>query len=350
MIIDSHGHFTTAPAELDAYRGRQLSTINRPVRGQVSVTDDELRESLAQPLAQMRERGIDRMIFSPRASGMGHEIGNELTSRYWTEHNNDLIYRISRLYPDVFIPAGQLPQSPGTSPKSCLRELDRIVNELGFAGVNVNPDISGGGQPFTPPLSDRWWDPLWERLEELDVPALIHASATVNPALHLNGSHYTNTDTAAVFDLAWSDLFDRFPSLKIVVPHGGGSMPFHFNRHRALHERSGKKPFEEALKNIYFDTAIYDADSMEMLIRKVGVDNLLYASEPFGTADTIDPETGKKFDDTKSLIDAITWLSAGDKIKLFEGNARKLYSRANWCERAESDSIGAATEVIELSA
>lgn len=330
MRIDIHAHFTTAPAQLEAYRGRQLSQMNRPAKGSVMISDDEIRAALGRQLGQMDEDGTDVLVFSPRASGMGHEVGGPLVSRYWTEHCNDLIHRACGLFPDRLIPAGALPQSPGRSPAECLPELDRIVGDLGFAGVVVNPDPSGGGQPFTPAISDPWWYPLWERVTELDVPVLLHASSTVDPRVHLNGSHYTNVDNAVVFDLAWSNLFDRFPTLKVIVPHGGGAMPYQWNRHRSMHVLAGRKPFEEQVRNIYFDTALYDRESIELLIRRVGIDNVLFAAEIVGTAKAVDPETGRRFDDVGALIDQIEWLSDEDRYRLFEGNARRLYTRARF--------------------
>ncbi len=326
MIIDSHAHYTTAPFELDAWRGRQLGTLNRPTPGKLKLSDQEILDSLQAPIERMDALGIDATIFSPRASGMGHEIGDARASLYWTQLNNDLIARACALAPRRFLPAGQLPQSPGVSPDNCIEEMRRCLDELGFIGFNVNPDVAAGGQPFTPSMSDPWWNPLYEALVDADVPALIHASATQNPALHMNGSHYTSADAAVAFDLCWGDVYDRFPTLKLIVPHGGGSAPFNWNRHRALHVQSGKVPFEERVKNLYFDTAVYDADAMEMLIRKAGPDNVLYASEPFGTAKAVDPETGRAFDETIGFVEAIG-LDATDLEKVFSGNALRLYNR-----------------------
>ncbi|CAN5502315.1 amidohydrolase family protein [soil metagenome] len=329
MIIDTHAHYTTAPPELDAWRGRQLSTLNRPGPGGVlKLSDAQLLDSLEGHVTRMDALGINAMIFSPRASGMGHEIGDARASLYWTQLNNDLIARVCSLLPTRFIPAGQLPQSPGVSPSNCLSELRRCTEELGFVGFNVNPDVAGGGQPFTPAISDSWWYPLFEAMVEFDLPGLVHASSSQNPAVHLNGSHYTSADAAVVFDLCWSDLYDRFPTLKLIVPHGGGSVPFNWNRHRSLHTLNGKPPFEERIKHVYFDTAVYDRDAMEMLIRKVGPANLIYASEPFGTAKAVDPETGRTFDDTVSFITDLNWLSETDKTAIFIGNAARLYGRA----------------------
>ena len=88
MIIDCHGHYTTAPDELGQYREQQQAELERDplhqaIKGKVGITDDQIRESLegAQLKAQ-RERGTDLTIFSPRASWMGHHIGNESTSQY----------------------------------------------------------------------------------------------------------------------------------------------------------------------------------------------------------------------------------------------------------------------------
>ena len=330
MIIDVHAHYTQAPAELDAYRGRQLSNLNRPTKGNVSISDEQILKSVQKNYQQMADKGLDRLVFSPRASGMGHDFGSELVSRYWTEVNNDLISRVCKMFPDKLVPCCQLPQTPGVSPRNCIEELERCVKELGFVACNINPDVSGGVAPLTPSLGDEWWYPLWEKMVDLDVPGMIHASSTLNPALHILGSHYTNQHNAAVVELCTSRVYDDFPNLKLIIPHGGGAVPYQFNRHRAVHCRENLRPFEEVVKHVYFDMAIYDKDSMEMLIRKMGVDNVVFSTEMLGTAMSVDPKTGKCFDDTVGLVKSIEWLTDEDRYKVFEGNARKLYSRAKW--------------------
>ena len=82
------------------------------------------------------------------------------------------------------------------------------------------------------------------------------------------------------------------------------------------------------MKHLYFDTAVCDKDSMEMLIRKLGIDNVVFSTEMLGTAKAIDPKTGKTFDDTVGMLMSIGWLTDDDFYKIFEGNARKLYPRA----------------------
>jgi 4-oxalmesaconate hydratase len=327
MIIDIHGHYTTAPAELRAYRANQIANLGRPTKASLRISDDRIRASLEQSqIKQQRERGTDLTIFSPQASAMGHHFGSELVSRYWTEANNELIHRVCQLYPDQFVGVCQLPQSPGVSPRTCVEELRRCVEEFGFVGCNVNPDPSGG-VAMTPSLGDEWWYPLYEALVELDVPAMIHVSASVNPALHTTAAYYINSDTAAVIQLLESRVFEDFPTLKIIIPHGGGAVPYQLARYRGINVVAGREPFEQAIKKLYFDTAIYSQDAVETLIKAVGVDNVLFASEMVGAVNAIDPNTGRWFDDTKPYVDGIEWLTDEDRKKIFEENAKRVYSR-----------------------
>src|SRR5688572_6652312 len=142
MIIDCHGHYTTAPDELGVYRQAQKAAIKKDAlfvgeKGHVNISDDQIRESLENSqLKLQRERGTDVTIFSPRASWMEHHVGNASTSKAWSEHCNDLIYRLTKLYPKNFVGVAQLPQSPGAPIDSSVQELKRCVEELGFVGCN----------------------------------------------------------------------------------------------------------------------------------------------------------------------------------------------------------------------
>ena len=327
MIVDAHGHYTTVPAEMRVFRALQISNMGRPKKAAVNITDDQIRASLEKgQLRLLNERGIDVMLFSPMASAMGHHFGNELVSRHWTEVSNDLVSRACSLYPDRFVGVCALPQSPGVPPKACVEELERCVKDLGFVGCNLNPDPSGGYWTG-PPLGDESWYPLYEKMQELDVPAMMHASATCNPAFHTTGSHYLNVDATAFMQLLESRIFADFPRLKIILTHGGGNVPFQEARYRALCLMNKWEPFEAFLKRLYFDTTVYSAEAMQMLIGVVGVDNILFASEMLGGVNAVDPKTGRMFDDNQPLVDALGWLSEGDRKKIFEDNARQAYPR-----------------------
>jgi 4-oxalmesaconate hydratase len=326
MIIDCHGHYTTAPKALEAYRQQQIADpSSRPATP--SISDDQIRESLeGAQLKLQRERGTDLTIFSPRAAGMGHHIGDGNTSLAWTQVCNDLIHRCCSLYPDKFVGVCQLPQTPGVPPTNSIAELERCVKELGFIGCNLNPDPSGGWWK-DPPLTDKWWFPFYEKMIELDVPAMIHVSASCNPNFHTTGGHYINGDTTAFMQLITSDLFATFPSLKFIIPHGGGAVPYHWGRYRGI-AQDLKRPLlkDHLLRNVYFDTCVYHQPGIDLLTKVIPVDNILFASEMVGAVRGVDPETGHYYDDTKRYVDALT-LGAADKQKIFEGNARRVFSR-----------------------
>jgi 4-oxalmesaconate hydratase len=331
MIIDIHGHYTTAPQPLKDYRARQIEALKTPLADsfdeEVNISDDQIRESLeSSQIKRMRERKIDRTIFSPIAGQMGHHIGNQITSERWSRHCNNLIHRVVNLYPNNFIGVCQLPQSPGVSPKNCAAELERCINELGFVGCNLSPDPSGGHWK-DPPLYDRFWYPIFEKMVELDVPAMIHVSGSCNPCFHHTGAHYINGDTTAFMQFIQGDLFKDFPTIRFVIPHGGGAVPYHWGRYRGLAQDMKRPTVESMLKNVFFDTCVYHKPGIELLLKVVPADNILFATETFGAVRGIDPNTGHHFDDTQRYIDACTFVSQADREKIFQNNALKVYPR-----------------------
>ncbi|MBZ5633458.1 MAG: amidohydrolase [Acidobacteriia bacterium] len=331
MIIDCHGHYTTAPKALQDYRDAQIAALKDPSQppydGKINISDDQIRESLeGAQLKLQRERGTDVTIFSPRASAMAHHIGTAMTSADWSRHCNDLIHRVCTLYPSNFVGVCQLPQSPGVPPQNVIAELERCVNEFGFIGCNLNPDPSGGHWT-APPLIDKYWYPVYEKMVELDVPAMVHVSSSCNPVFHATGAHYINADTTAFMQFIQGDLFKDFPTLRFIIPHGGGAVPFHWGRYRGLAQDMKRPTLEEhLLKNVFFDTCVYHLPGIELLLKVVPVDNILFGSEMVGAVRGIDPRTGQYYDDTKKYLDALP-LSEGDRYKLFEGNARRVYPR-----------------------
>jgi 4-oxalmesaconate hydratase len=233
------------------------------------------------------------------------------------------------LFPSNFIGVCQLPQSPGVAPADSIAELKRCINELGFVGCNLNPDPSGGHWT-SPPLTDKAWYPLYEVLVDLDVPAMVHVSASCNPSFHATGAHYINADTMVFMQVILSDLFKQFPKLKFIIPHGGGAVPFHWGRFRGIALNNGRPELDEIMaNNIFFDTCVYHQPGIDLLLKIVPADNILFGSEMVGAVRGIDPETGNYYDDTKRYIDSAASLSADARYKIFEGNARKVYPRLN---------------------
>ncbi len=333
MIIDCHGHYTTEPAQLSLWRNQQLAGLadgaRKPTSENLGISDDEIRASVDNAQRKLqRERGTDLTIFSPRASGMAHHVGTEPVSQQWTRICNDLVNRVVNLYPENFVGVCQLPQFPGVSPANCVAELERCVTELGFIGCNLSPDPSGGYWQ-DPPLTDRFWYPIYEKMVELDVPAMVHVSSSCNPCFHATGAHYMNGDTTAFmqFIQAGDKLFKDFPTLRFIIPHGGGAVPYHWGRYRGLAQDMKKPPMEELLlKHVYFDTCVYHQPGIDLLTEVIPVENILFASEMVGAVKGIDPTTGFNYDDTKRYVDKLA-IADADKQKIFEGNAIKVYPR-----------------------
>lgn len=174
MIIDIHGHYTTAPDQLTTRREAQIAGAGRPFDEPLTIADDEIRDTIqTDQLKVQKQRGTDVTLFSPRASAMGHHFGDENTSLQWTRVCNDLIYRVCSLFPRDFVGVCQLPQSPGVPPANSARELQRCVDELGFVACNPN--------------------------------------------FHATGAHYMNADTTSFMQFIQGDLFHDFPTLRFIT-------------------------------------------------------------------------------------------------------------------------------------
>ena len=329
MIIDIHGHYTTAPQALQDFRDAQLAALDdptRPVPEIAQISDDALRESVERnQLRVLRERGGDLMLLSPKASAMEHHVPDQSTATAWARASNDLVHRVTQLYPEAFAPVAQLPQTPGGELGPVIDELRRCVDELGFVGCNVNPDPAAGYWT-TPPMTDEYWYPLYEAMVELDVPAMVHVSASCNPNFHSLGAHYLNADTSVFMQLVSHDLFDRFPALTFVIPHGGGAVPYHWGRYRGLAARLGRPDPSELLRNVYFDTCVYHQPGIDLLHKVIPINNVLFASEMLGAVRGADPQTGIEWDDTLAYIDQLG-LCEADRRAVVESNARRVYPR-----------------------
>lgn len=328
LIIDCHGHYTTAPPAHNDWREAQKAAFaaGGKVRDYPTLADDEIRETLEQnQLKLLRERGADMTIFSPRASAMAPHIGDESVAKAWARVNNDLIKRCAELYSEIFVPVCMLPQSPAADMQGSIEELQRCV-DMGFVGCNLNPD-PGGGHFKHPPLTDEFWYPFYEKMVELDVPAMIHVSGSCNPGLHATGGYYIAADTIAFMQLIQGDLFKDFPTLRMIIPHGGGAVPYHWGRYRGLADML-KQPdlAEHVMNNVFFDTCVYHQPGINLLADVIDNKNILFGSEMVGAVRGIDPTTGHYFDDTKRYIDSLD-ISAEERHAIFEGNTRRVFPR-----------------------
>jgi OH-DDVA meta-cleavage compound hydrolase len=331
MIIDIHAHFT-APDKLFAYKANLLASRARQ-RGKLKLSDDLIVEALnkevhggASHLQQLDEVGTDIQIISPRPYQMMHSEKPESIVRAFCEACNDLTARQVELFPNRFVGMASLPQNMGVSPANSIEELERCVKELGFVGCLLNSDPSENLEP-PPGLGDEYWYPLYEKLVELDVPAMVHG-AGCRAHRHNYTLNFIIEESVSIINILSSKVFEDFPKLKLIICHGGGAIPYQIGRFRAARIKGGraKETFEESFRKLYFDTALYTKDALEMLFHWATPDRCMFGTERPGAGTAKDPATGEWMDDTRPLIESIAALSESDKKKIFEDNARKVFN------------------------
>ncbi|AIT82657.1 MULTISPECIES: amidohydrolase family protein [Sphingomonadales] len=333
MIIDAHAHLV-APAALYAHRSNLVVSggqYGSSYRAQVS--ERLLEESADQNVRIMDAVGTDLQLLSPRPflTLNGTARWNDIVD--WTCDTNDMIARTVRMHPNRFRGVGALPQQVDRPVTSLFDEIERVLDELGFVGVLLNPDPSEG-MNGSPPLGDPYWYPLYEKLCELDLAAHIHSGQCCN-GRETYDEHFIAEEGLAITSIYRADVFDRFPDLKLMISHGGGPIPYQIGRwrsHREMARAQGRiaadaPQFDEILRKFWFDTVLHNPDSLALLFKTVGHDRCCFGTERPGSGDGIDPVSGRHYDDLKPVIEALPSLDQAALNGVFEGNARRLFSR-----------------------
>lgn len=324
LIIDSHAHIVVPP-ESFKYMAELVASRANPT-GRPQLSDEAVRKAGQSIVDLMDQVGTDIQFLSPRPYMQMHSVSPAKVPLLWTQHMNDLIHRTVQMFPTRFRAIAGLPQFRAESPVNCIAELEFRVKEQGFIGCLLNPDPTEGDAAPPPGLGDEFWYPLYEKLCELDVPALVHSAGSCQPRESYT-LKFINEESIAIMSLMESKVFERFPNLKLIVPHGGGAIPYHMGRFRAWSVRRGGEYFDDKLKRLHFDTTVYDPEALELLFRTVGADRVLFATERPGTGSARNPRTGRDFDDLKPEIDALSFLSDEDRRNVYECNCTRLYSR-----------------------
>ena len=332
MIIDCHGH-VSAPAQLWAYKATLLAARGSHGRGAVKISDDEMRIALNHSeigpkghLDALKHHGTDVQLISPRPFQLMHSEKPAKLVHWFAEECHNVIKRQTEMYPNQFLGVASLPTVAGRPVQEALPELERCIKHLGFVGCLLNPDPFENSGDEPPALGDRYWYPLYEKLCELDVPAHIHTASSRSERVSYS-VHLINEGTIAILGLLSSNVFKDFPKLKIIASHGGGAIPYQLGRFDApsLRGKSAVR-FRDQLRLLYFDTVLYTAPALELLIKTVGADRCLFGSECPGVGSAIDPDTGQTMDNIRPHIENFGWLSQQDRDKIFSGNARKVFN------------------------
>ncbi len=229
---------------------------------------------------------------------------------------NDYVSSLATQYPERLFGLIVLPLQ---NIEASLKELDRCVNERGMKGVLLYSNLDGSF-----PDEDRYL-PLFEHVQRLDVPVLLHPAypVTYNATVGRNlvaGLGLMFDTTIALARLILSGVLDRFPDLKLVCPHVGGTLPYLIGRLDHQTQVLGRgaehiaKPPSEYLRNIYLDAVSPIPMAVQYGIDCVGSERMLYSSDhPW-----VDPKVIATCIHSLDLDDA-------DQALIFGGNAKRLF-------------------------
>jgi 4-oxalmesaconate hydratase len=327
MIIDVHAHVCAAP---ELYQWKSVLMSARGAHGYAPkrFADEWVRDhaETKRNLRIMDSVATDVQFVSPRPFQLMHAEKPVKIIEAWAIANHDYIAQQVKAFPNRFRGVCAFPQAAGEPVSWGFAEMERCVKGHGFIGTLIDTD-PGEGDNSTPTLADEYWYPLWEKMIELDIPGLIHSTGCKH-GRESYSQHFISEESLAVLSLINSRVLEDFPSLRIIVAHGGGSVPYQIGRWQADHVMKGGgtvEQFNRRLKMLYYDTCLHSKKSLEMLIGLVGSERVLFGTENPGSGSAANPETGKSFDDIKPLIDSIDSISETDRRNIFEENARLLF-------------------------
>ena len=317
-VLDVHGHISQPPQFLQ--HAALLMASNGPYRP-LQMSDEQLEEAQQRHLRELDLRQVDVQLIGPRPFAMFQHVRPHIQEA-WCRTTNDLIARACRLHPDRFLGMAQLPQNVDMESSTCVPELERAVKELGFVGAYLNPDPDG--QKRAPGVDDAYWSPLYAKAQELDVPLMVHPSGTFDRRVERLAANYqiNNVTEEYIATQLYSrgDVFDRFPGLRIIVCHCGGSL----DRWIKTDPHLGQKDLSG---HLFFDTCAHDEAFLTAAIKQRGVDQTLFGTEVPGSGGALRPESGRPADDLVPVIDGLPFLSDEDKRKIFNANAKRVFPR-----------------------
>jgi predicted TIM-barrel fold metal-dependent hydrolase len=310
-VIDVHGHMSTPPHfRAHAYN---LIALRTPGEGAAEIPEAAMKAALDRHLRLLDERNVDVQLISPRPVAMMHWERPFLVEA-WTTTTNDVIAQQCALHPKRFVGVAQLPQTPDLNIRACVAELERCIEKLGFVGALLNPDP--GGDRRAPGLDSSEWFPLYECAQALKATLVVHPSLSRDPRIERipHSYQYNNLteETLATLLLEYSDVFQRFPNLKVVVCHCGGSP-------RRLLEKGD-------VLDATNPSRAYDPWYLAAAIRQRGANRMVFGTESPGAGTAVlNPMTGKAADDILATLSQFDFLSDEDRIDIVHNNPARVF-------------------------
>jgi aminocarboxymuconate-semialdehyde decarboxylase len=323
--IDVHHHYVPRQVIEEARRhGEALGVTVSEVGGSYALSFNGSKPHRLQPpifdvaghIKVMDQGQVQIAALEANTNSLGYRL-NGAQGEAWSRLYNDCVNDLVKQQPERFVGMATVPLQ---EPARAANVLEHAVAQLRFRGAFIGTNVNGRYYN----VND--FDPFWAKAQELDVLVVIHpehiAGAERMTEFGLNAVCGNPADsTLCLGYMLYSGLFDRFPNLKICALHGGGFLPYHLGRFdkefetgKGVRPARAMKPPSAYLKNLYFDTLVYDVDTLEYLKAKVGADRLMLGTDyPYTLGDWLGVEKIRALRCTEEEQDAI-----------LRGNARRL--------------------------
>jgi aminocarboxymuconate-semialdehyde decarboxylase len=293
MPIDVHAHYV--PPRLLEVLGREgarcgVSVVEHPPTCQSCLRFEhglqlrpffaKLIEPVEKRLDSMARSGIDRQVLSCWADMFGYGLPPE-KGEAWHRVLNDVLgeFASQRKQRFAWLASGALQDAARAA-----KELHRGIKAGAVGGV-VATNVDGAN------LGECPLDEYWAAAVELDVPVFLHPTQPAYPPraarFALNQVvQYTFDTTLTLGSLISSGVLDRFPTLRLIVSHGGGALPYLIGRFDVMHGRADKGQGIVAkerpstyLRRFWYDSILHDAEALKYLAARVRTDRIVLGSD-----------------------------------------------------------------------
>ncbi len=326
--IDIHHHYVPPQILDEAKRhGQALGVELSEKEGRFRLSFAGSAPHMLQPALMDVERRLEMMAkgkiaiaaLEANTNSLGYRLTGE-QGENWCRIYNEGVEELARKHPERFVATAIVPLQ---EPARAAKVLQHAVGELKFCAAFIGTNVNGRY------YNSKAFDPFWAKAEELDVLVVMHpehiAGAERMGSYGLNAVCGNPADsTLSLGFLIYSGVFDRFPRLKLCALHGGGFFPYHLGRFdREFSTGRGARPADCAsppsayLKNLYFDTLVYDVDTLDYLRNKVGNERLMVGTDyPYTLGDWMGVEKVEALDSTQAEKEAILTGTAKRLLKL----------------------------------
>ena len=326
-VLDVHGHVSHPFGGMghillfmQAMNSPLPSPIGTDQAAQFGLDEEAFGVTVGRHIDQLDDRGIEKQVIGPRPFLMQGFMEPPLLPA-WTRLVNDAIHQQCQMHPDRFLGACQLPQNAHAADTThVLEELTRCVDELGFTGVYVSPDPEG--KRNSPGMAEPYWNPLYEVCQERQLPIIVHGTNCQDPRFapvpHSYQLGFVSEQYWANQILSHSDVFDRFPELRVIICHCGGALDRWIPNDPHLSQK-------DLGNNLFYDTCAHDEPYLECAIKQRTPQRMCFGSEVPGSGGALREDSGRPADDLVPIIGGFDFLSEEDKVTIFNTNPARLF-------------------------